>query len=77
MALKALGGFLDWSGWVNALVKSNADIGSSGTAESFLNVSHLAKAGRACEITAAALYVLQQSAYKATWQLCHQHQWQA
>ena len=36
---------------------------SAGTAESFLKVSHLAKTRRAHEITAAALYVLQQSAY--------------
>ena len=42
MAFKAVGGFLDGSGWVNALV--NADIECSGTAESFLNVSHLTKA---------------------------------
>ena len=60
-AFKALGEFLDGSGWVNALV--NADIASPGTAESFLKVSHLAKARRARQITAAALYVLQQSAY--------------
>jgi len=60
-AFKALGEFLDGSGWVNALV--NADIASPGTAESFLRVSHLAKARRAHQITAAALYVLQQSAY--------------
>ena len=60
-AFKALGGFLDGSGWVNALV--NADIASPGTAESFLKVSHLAKARRGHQITAAALYVLQQSAY--------------
>ena len=60
-AFKVLGEFLDGSGWVNALV--NADIASPGTAESFLKVSHLAKARRAHQITAAALYVLQQSAY--------------
>ena len=60
-AFKALGEFLDGSGWVNALV--NADIANPGTAESFLKVSHLAKARRAHQITAAALYVLQQSAY--------------
>ena len=42
-AFKALGGFLDGSGWVNAL--ANEDIESSGAAtKSFLNVSHLAKA---------------------------------
>jgi len=57
-AFKALGEFLYGSGWVNALV--NADIASPGTAESFVKVSHLAKARRAHEITAATLYVLQQ-----------------
>ena len=66
---KTLGGFLNESRsrWVNALV--NVDAKSSGTAESFLNVSH--------KIKAASLYVLQQSAYKTIWKLCHQHQRQA
>ena len=46
---------------MNALI--DADVATPGTAESFLKVSHLAKTRRAHEITAAALYVLQQSAY--------------
>ena len=60
-AFKVLGEWLDGSGWVNALI--DADVATPGTAESFLKVSHLAKTRRAHEITAAALYVLQQSAY--------------
>ena len=66
-AFKTFRGFLNGSRWVNALVNVNTE--SSGTVESFLNVSH--------EIKAAALYVLQQSAYKTIWKLCHQHQRQA
>ena len=46
---------------MNALI--DADVATPGTAESFLKVSHLAKKRRAHEITAATLYVLQQSAY--------------
>ena len=60
-AFKVLGEWLDGSGWVNALI--DADVATPGTAESFLKVSHLAKTRRAHEITAVALYVLQQSAY--------------
>ena len=60
-AFKVQGEWLDGSGWVNALV--DADVVTPGTAESFLKVSHLAKTRRAHEITAAALYILQQSAY--------------
>ena len=43
--MKALGGFLGGSEWANAFI--NAYIASSITAESFLKVRHLAKAGRA------------------------------
>ena len=60
-AFKVLGEWLDGSGWVNALI--DADVATPGTAESFLKVSHLAKTRRTHEITAAALYILQQSAY--------------
>ena len=62
-AFKVLGELLDGTGWVNVLV--NADIVSSGTAESFLKVSHLARTRRAHQVTAAALYILQQEAYDA------------
>lgn len=60
-AFKAIGEFLDENGCVNAL--ANTDIAGPGITESFLKVSHLAKARRVHEITAAALHVLQQSAY--------------
>ena len=62
-AFKALGVLLDGTGWVNTLV--NADIASTGTADSFLKVSHLARTRRAHQVTAAALYILQQQAYDA------------
>ena len=59
--LKALGGWLEGSGWVGAL--SHADVATLGTAESFLKVSHLAKTRRAHQVAAAALHVPRQSAY--------------
>ena len=61
VGLKALGEWLDGSGWVGAL--SEADVATPGTAESFLKVSHLAKTRRAHQVTAAALHVPRQSAY--------------
>ena len=59
--LKALGEWLDGSGWVDAL--SEAHVATPGIAESFLKVSHLAKTRRAHQVTAAALHVLRKFAY--------------
>lgn len=61
VGLKALGEWLDGNGWVGVL--SEAEVATPGTAESFLKVSHLAKARRAHQVTAAALHVLRQSVY--------------
>ncbi|KAK0146492.1 hypothetical protein N1851_014183 [Merluccius polli] len=60
-ALKMLGSWLQGSGWVEALVE--ADIASSGTADSFLKAAHVTRSRRAHQITAAALNILQHRAH--------------
>ena len=60
--MKCIGEWLNGSGWVTALV--NAGITSVGTAESFLKVSYVARTRHAHEVTAAAMYVLQQTAFE-------------
>ena len=59
--LKLLGDWLEDSGWTNALVQ--ADIASSGTANSFIHATHVTKTRHAHQVTAASLYVLLQRAY--------------
>ena len=59
--LKLLGDWLEDSGWTNAPVQ--ADIASSGTANSFIHASHIAKTRHAHQVTAASLYILLQQAY--------------
>lgn len=59
--LKLLGDWLEDSGWTNALVQAN--IASSGTANSFINASHVTKTRHAHQVTAASLYALLQQAY--------------
>lgn len=61
-ALSTIGDLLDGSEWVDVLTQ--VDIASAGTAEAFLHASHLTKTRRAHQVTAAALYQLQQKAYK-------------
>ena len=56
-----IGDLLDGSGWTDALTQ--ADMASSGTSEGFLHVSHVTKTRKAHQITAVALYQLQQTAY--------------
>lgn len=58
------GDLLDASGWTGALVEAN--VATSGTAESFLKVSHLAKTRQAHQTTAVALYKLLKDAYNST-----------
>ena len=60
-ALKALGKWLDGSGWKEALMK--AEVASEGVAESFISASHLARTQRAHQITAGSLYALMTKAY--------------
>ena len=59
--LKLLGDWLEGSGWTNALVQ--ADIASSGTANSFIHAKHVTKTRHAHQVTAASLYTLMQQAY--------------
>jgi len=60
-ALRTIGDILDRSGWTDALTQ--ADTASAGTCEGFLHASHMTKTHRAHQVTAAALYQLQQKAY--------------
>ena len=59
--LKLLGDWLENSGWTNALVQ--ADIASSGVADSFINASHITKTRHVHQVTAASLFALLQQAY--------------
>ena len=61
--LRALGIWLQDSGWVPALV--HADIATPGTAESFIKVAHVTKTRHAHQITAASLSILKHKAYQA------------
>ena len=60
-ALKMLGDLLEGSGWTGALVQ--AEVATSGTADSFLKASHVTRTRRAHQVTASALYLLLQKAY--------------
>lgn len=57
-ALKVLGDLLDSSGWTDALTQAN--IASSGTADSYLKVS---RTRYAHQVTASSLYILLYKAY--------------
>ena len=61
-ALKALGTWIEGSGWTSALVQ--AGITTPGTADSFLKASHVSRTRHAHQITACALYILMGNAYK-------------
>ena len=54
-AFKVLGEWLEASVWTYALTQ--ADVASSGTADSFLKASHVTKTRRAHQITACSLYI--------------------
>ncbi|VDI48817.1 Hypothetical predicted protein, partial [Mytilus galloprovincialis] len=60
-ALRTIGDWLDNSGWTSAL--SQANIASSGTADSFLKASHVSRTRHAHEVTASALYILMKRSY--------------
>lgn len=49
------------SGWISALVQAN--IASTGTTNSFINVSHVTKTRHAHQATAASLHILLHCAY--------------
>ena len=55
-ALKAIGNLLDSSGWAGALVQAN--VATSGTADSFRCVTHVTRTRRAHQITASSMYLL-------------------
>ena len=62
MALwSTLGDILDNSGWATALIE--AEVASSGTADSFLKVSHLTRTRHAHQLTLLTLQKLQQEAF--------------
>lgn len=54
--LEMIGDWLDKSGWVDSEALIQANIASSGTAESFLKVSHVTRTRWAHQITACSLY---------------------
>ena len=58
---QVLGDWLEDSGWKSAPVQAN--IASTGTANSLIKVSHVTKTRHAHQITAAALYTLLHRAY--------------
>ena len=60
-APKTIGDWLQGSGWAQALVQ--ADIATVGTADSLHRATHVMRTRKAHQITAAALYILQQHAY--------------
>ena len=60
-AFKILGNMLDSSGWTGALTQGN--IASSGTADSYLKVSHVARTRHAHQVTASSLHILLHKAY--------------
>ena len=61
--LKLLGDWLEDSGWTIANALIQAEIASSGTANSFILASHVTKTCHAHQVTAANLYALLQRAY--------------
>ncbi|KAL9954824.1 hypothetical protein ACROYT_G042404 [Oculina patagonica] len=60
--LKVLGGWLEDSGWVAALVDAN--VASPGTAESFVKATSVTRSRRAHQVTASCLFVLLKNAYE-------------
>jgi hypothetical protein len=59
--LKVLGNWLEDSGWTSALTQAN--IASSGTADSFICASHVTKTRHAHQVTVASLHTLLSEAY--------------
>ena len=54
-SFKALGNWLDGSGWADVLVQ--AGVAKSGTADSFLKASHITRTRHAHQVTAATLFI--------------------
>jgi len=64
MAIRRTYGDLEESGWTSALMQ--AGIATTGTADSFLKVSHLTRTRHAHQVTALALAKLQEDAFMLT-----------
>ena len=60
-AMKSIGSILEDSGWTCALVE--ADVASSGTADSFLSATNVTRTRQAHQITACSLFQLMKKAY--------------
>jgi len=60
-ALRVLGDLFDSSGWTGALTQ--AKIASTGTADSYLKVSHVTRTRHAHQVTASSLNILLHKAY--------------
>ena len=60
-ALKTLGDWLADSGWTAAI--TDANIASSGVADSLLAASHLSRTRHAHEVTACSLHIMMKKAY--------------
>ena len=61
-AWRALGDFLEGSGWISVITQAN--VASSGTADSFLKASHVSRTRHAHEVTACSLHILMCRAYE-------------
>jgi len=61
--MAALGNWLQGSRWVQALVQAENTSAGTGTADSFLQASHVSRTRRAHQVTAAALSTLQRRAH--------------
>ncbi len=66
--LRALGTWLEDSGWTAALVQ--ADVSTSGTADSYIKATHVTKSRHAHQVTAASLSILKTGRFKHTPSLC-------
>lgn len=62
-ALKSIGSMLAGSGWTSALVE--ADVASSGTADSFLSATNVTKTCQAHQVTACSLFQLLKEVYSS------------
>jgi hypothetical protein len=61
-ALRALGDWLEGSGWTSAIAQAN--VASAGTADSFLKASHVSRTRHAHQVTACAPHILMCKAYE-------------
>ena len=61
-AWRALGDFLEGSGWTSVITQAN--VASSGTADSFLKASHVSRTRHAHQVTACSLHILMCRAYE-------------